>query len=339
MQEEAAWLGVRPPEKTAMHAAVSRYPATFASCTAVLLLTGFYAAAGALSSDELPSYATSSRQAIGMVLMLILLPAYIIATGFVCQRRSLEFVEQLRIDLPDPGIVDDAASAIRGALRKSWVWGGLAGLAMAPFNTQLSEAIALSSTQVVDLSLSIGQFILWVGVGLAGGMRVIAALAFSRLGDDVEIDLFNPGRLKPLVRSRLLDVVVIAGGLALTALQSLDAEFRWANYRSSALVMIPGATLLLLWPLRSIHLRMRGEKRRQLEQIDELVSQTRHARGSEGILRFEALLAHRDRIRQQRTWPLDTALLSRFAFYVVIPPLAWIGAALVENVIDRLASG
>lgn len=210
---------------------------------------------------------------------------------------------------------------------------------MAPFNTQLLEAIARSSTQIVDLSVSIGQYILWVSVGLAAGMRVVIARAFSRLGDCIEIDLFNPDRLQPLARSRLLDVVVLAGGLALTALQSLDAEFRWINYRSSVLVMIPGATFLLLWPLRSIHLRMRAEKRRQLAQIEELVSQMSNSRTGEEILRFGTLLAHRDRVRQQRTWPLDTSLLTRFAFFVVIPPIAWVGAALVENVIDRLVAG
>jgi hypothetical protein len=319
-----------------MNAAVSRYPATLASCTTVLLLTGFYVAAGALPPDELPVFTDSVRQAVGMVLMLILLPAYIVATSFVSQRRSVEFAEQLRDQLPDSGMVDEAVSAIRGALRKSWIWGGLAGLAMAPLNTQLFDAARGNS---VDLSISIGQFILWISVGLAVGMRVVVALAFSRLGQSVEIDLFNPARLKPLARSRLLDVVVIAGGLALTALQSLDAEFRWDNYRFIVFVIIPAATLLLLWPLRSIHLRMRGEKRRQLEQIDELVSQTRAARTIDEIQRLETLLAHRDRIHQQRTWPLDTALLSRFALYIVIPPLAWIGAALVENVIDRVAGG
>jgi hypothetical protein len=322
-----------------MHAYLSRYPAVFASCAAVVLLTGFYVATGALSASELPSHATSRRQATGMALMLIVLPAYIIATSFVCQRRSLGFIEQLRGEFPDPGVVDEAASAVRGALGKSWVWGGLAGLAMAPFNTQLLDAIARSSTQIVDLSISIGQFILWVSVGLAGGMRVVAARAFSRLGDRIEIDLTNPARLQPLARSRLLDVVVIAGGLALTAFQSLDAEFRWANYRSSVLVMIPGATLLLFWPLRSLHQRMRGEKRRQIAKIDKVVSELRTARTGEEIARFEILLAHRDRVHQQRTWPLDTSLISRFAFYVVIPPLAWIGAALVENVIDRLVTG
>ncbi|MGD8417313.1 MAG: hypothetical protein PVH91_09665 [Pseudomonadales bacterium] len=34
-------------------------------------------------------------------------------------------------------------------------------------------------------------------------------------------------------------------------------------------------------------------------------------------------------------WPLDLSLVSRVAVYLVIPPLAWVGAAVVENVVQR----
>ena len=54
---------------------------------------------------------------------------------------------------------------------------------------------------------------------------------------------------------------------------------------------------------------------------------------------LESLLAHRDRLREQSTWPLSTALVSRVFLYLIIPPLAWAGAALVELLVDRLIAG
>ena len=55
----------------------------------------------------------------------------------------------------------------------------------------------------------------------------------------------------------------------------------------------------------------------------------------EASARLETLLAHRDRLRAVRTWPLSTGLISRVLLYLVIPPLAWAGAAVVERMVDR----
>ena len=53
------------------------------------------------------------------------------------------------------------------------------------------------------------------------------------------------------------------------------------------------------------------------------------------LVRMEALLSHRDRIADLSTWPLDVKLASRIALYVVLPPIAWSAAALVEVLIER----
>ena len=35
-------------------------------------------------------------------------------------------------------------------------------------------------------------------------------------------------------------------------------------------------------------------------------------------------------------WPFDVGVMTRLAFYLVIPPLTWVGAALIENAVDAL---
>jgi hypothetical protein len=57
-----------------------------------------------------------------------------------------------------------------------------------------------------------------------------------------------------------------------------------------------------------------------------------HAR----LEKINNLLDHRQHMRRVSDWPLDIGALSRLGFYLIIPPLTWIGAALIENIVDAL---
>ncbi|MEZ5504311.1 MAG: hypothetical protein R3E50_17250 [Halioglobus sp.] len=35
-------------------------------------------------------------------------------------------------------------------------------------------------------------------------------------------------------------------------------------------------------------------------------------------------------------WPFDFPALLRLGLYLILPPLAWVGAALIQNLVDRL---
>ena len=120
---------------------------------------------------------------------------------------------------------------------------------------------------------------------------------------------------------------------------ALDAEFRWGNYNFALAVAIPFSLTLLLWPLWSIHGRIRDEKQAHLSRIDGWIQAANSATTTEDILKLETLLAHRDRVQAQRTWLLSTDVVSRVFLYLIIPPLAWVGAAMVERLVDQLAGG
>jgi hypothetical protein len=280
-----------------------------AGAACLLLLTAIFWASGALWPTELPDYASSGRQITGMALMLIILPSYFIVVIFATPRRSLELVEQLRPFLPDPRDALGARDAIRNGLKTSWLAGSVAGLGMGLLNSRLIYSFTESTAPSIDISISFGQLFLWLMVGLWFGQRVIAARSFSRLGGVVEFDLFQLDRLKPLARSGMVDVLVIAGALALSPLQALDAEFRWYNYSFALMISIPAALFLTLWPMHSVHRRIRCEKERQLSRIGPLIQGAIRSATQGDIFRFETLLAHRDRLRSQRTWPLSTALV------------------------------
>jgi hypothetical protein len=316
-----------------------KHPATSVAVIFLLLGSVFYWFSGALWPEELPAYARSGRQITGTALMLIFLPAYFLSTAIVVRRHSLHLVEELRPQLPDSPAAEDAAVAIRGALRRSWLPATAIGFAAGLFNAPNIYAFTESTTPSIDISISVGQMFLWLLIAQVFGLRIEAARAFRRLGEVVHFDLFQLHRLKPLARSGLVDIMVITGALLISPLQSLDAEFRWYNYGFALMVAIPGSITLLLWPLWSIHGRIRDEKEAQLSRINGWIQTANRATTPEDTLKLEMLLAHRDRVRAQRTWLLSTDVASRVFLYLIIPPLAWVGAAMVERLVDQLVGG
>ncbi len=321
-----------------MGSVILKYPASVTTAACLILLTTLYWTSGTLWPVELPAstYTRSARAITGTALMLICTPSYLLAAMYVTQRRSLDLVEQLRPQLPEARHADEAAASIRSALKTSWLPASVAGLAAGFFNIPPIRVLAASTTPAIDISIAFGQMFLWLLVGLLFGSRVISARSFNRLGKVVQFDLFQLDRVRPLARSGLVDVLTIAGALAFSPLQALDAEFRWYNYGFALMVALPATLTLLLWPLWSIHRRMRGEKSHQLSQINDLIEETRADTSRADIPRLETLLSHRDRLLDQRTWPVSTALVSRVFLYLIIPPLAWVGAALVELLLDRM---
>lgn len=300
------------------------------------LMAFLYWQIGALSPEALPQYANTPRQILGMALMLTLLPAYIPLAAWLGQRRSLALAEELRPQLPDPSAADAVHEAVRSGLRRHWAKALALGIAMGLLNTNPLEALR-DPAPGLAIALSLGQMVLWSLVGLLFAVRVPVSSAFRRLAEVVPLDVLRPEQQKPISQAGLTDIAIIAGALLLTPLQSLDAEFRWFNYQFGLLIALPSAAFLLLWPLQPIHRRNRADRDRRLVAIDRQLAELAGVPPAtpEASARLETLLAHRDRLRAVRTWPLSTGLISRVLLYLVIPPLAWAGAAVVERMVDR----
>jgi hypothetical protein len=58
--------------------------------------------------------------------------------------------------------------------------------------------------------------------------------------------------------------------------------------------------------------------------------------GSDALETLVPLLTYRREISQLSTWPFDLGNITTLAFYLVIPPLTWTGAALIENLVNFL---
>ncbi|NNL66315.1 MAG: hypothetical protein HKP30_08740, partial [Myxococcales bacterium] len=297
-------------EATAPHGVGVPGPPT--AIALLFVLAVFFWLTGALFPTEIPTYATSALQITGMALMLILVPAYLVAALWLAQRRSLRLVDELRPRLPDKRVADTAAGRIRGALRRGWIPGAAGGFAMGMLNTNFREALAREAP-VVDLSINSGQILLWLLIGLVISTRIHTGFTFRGVAEHVELALLEPDRLKAMSRTGVVDVALAAGAMLLSPLQSLDAEFRWYNYQNAFLVVIPTIAFALVWPLQPLHRRNRAERDARLAVLDAQLERLSDGAPAtaEDAARLETLLAHRDRLRTARTWPLSMGLLSR----------------------------
>lgn len=91
--------------------------------------------------------------------------------------------------------------------------------------------------------------------------------------------------------------------------------------------------------MMSVHARLREQKREELARLAELIRKAPRSLEEGAMSRLELLFQRRDRVQALHTWPLDVAMMSRIVLYGVIPPAAWIAAALVEQVLESLLGG
>jgi hypothetical protein len=57
---------------------------------------------------------------------------------------------------------------------------------------------------------------------------------------------------------------------------------------------------------------------------------------AESLSAITRLLLYRREIQQASEWPFDMPTLTRLGLYLILPPLTWVAAALIENLVDKL---
>jgi hypothetical protein len=302
----------------------------------------YFAASGALFPDSFSANWTSSRQITGMALMFASLLGYLAGFFLYTSARSAEHVEQLRPLFSGPEA--EALVASLNRLRPGRFWVATAvGVALGCFNIDWTNLANLGRVPnwPMDLSLVLGSMTVWIVAAQVIYSRAHDALLLSRLGRSfVEVDVFQPDRLGAFARVGILDFLLAMGALALTPLQALDAEFRYYNYSFAFAVVLPGSAFLLLAPMWGIHQRLLEVKARALAAIEADIAAASRGHDEQPLLHLNALVERRAYLRSVHTWPMDLRAVSRVGFYLIIPPLAWIAAALVEMLVENfLARG
>jgi putative Mn2+ efflux pump MntP len=310
------------------------HAAAITSVSSAALLTIFFLVAGTFQAKVLPQYFTSLEQLHGTVILLILVPTFLLVFLISGQRRSMRYAQELF----DNGASDQRPDAWLRPInaRVPLIGMGFGLLYALLVNTPLAWLGDFFHANSVARSIVIGQAILWTLVGLALSYRLHTAFSYNKLGRTVRFDLLDFRRVAPFAKNGVDDVVAVAILLALSTTQSLDAQFRLENYAAAMLIALPAAGFLFLLPMLSIHRRLVQARAEYVEQMNSQIASASRELSPDAIQKLELLMQHRDRAADILTWPLDWTIYSRLAFYIILPPIAWLGAAFVEFGVGRI---
>jgi hypothetical protein len=191
------------------------------------------------------------------------------------------------------------------------------------------------------LWLAARNFVNWWVVARAMVLELMLARDFSRLGDRLAgIDLLDRTPLEPFGRRALRNVLLwmlLAAFLSLTYLGE-----GWASEMMPlALVGLTSFALAaFLLPLLGAHRRIRELKYAELARVRAAIREAHahtfahSAAERPGGGRLADLVSYEARIAGVGEWPIDASTLLRFALYLAIGLGSWVGAAVVERVLE-----
>lgn len=213
-------------------------------------------------------------------------------------------------------------------------WSSLEGSLYAGLQATVASLNGLMST--------LGTILTWVVMTSVIFMLIQQAVVFARLGArEVQATPFNLRRLTPFARVSISASLATIGALALFPLMSLEGETDLQEILPGAIAMAVPLVAIFLLPVWPLHRRLANMKQRNLADIDLLINQSLDQRGfidanAERPERLNLLLTYRRELEECATWPFDLSNFARLALYLIIPPLTWVAAALIENLVDSV---
>lgn len=306
-----------------------RYSTAVTVVTTVSLLSFIYMASGAMNVDNAPWYFSSDREYQGMLLLVILLPGYILGSAIYSQRRALQIARTI-----DERNNLQLAGAVLHLPGTGTAIAGLLGFFYAILFNIPGNGLNVLEASPTERAMILGQTTIWVLLACLLFVRITTSRAFRKFSDDAPVDIFEPSNLRPFAQLGLIDVLVIAVGLVLSTVQSLDFSFRPDNYSKALVILVPASVFLVMYPIWGIHVRMKENRQEQLDELNRLIREASKSLSPDDVHQLEVLLQRRERVSEAPTWPVNVSTFQRFLLYIIIPPLAWVGAALVELVVE-----
>ena len=164
------------------------------------------------------------------------------------------------------------------------------------------------------------------------------AIVFARIARQSVVDLLNTAALTPFARVAVSSTLAVIGAQASFPLMLISGSASPSTYIPGLIATCGPMFVLFLLPVWPIHRAIAVAKRERLRELNHAISQAPvpDLAKPKTLKRLSPLLALRREIQQVSEWPFDTSVVSRLGLYLIIPPLTWVGAALIENLVAGL---
>ncbi|MEM7360092.1 MAG: hypothetical protein AAF431_13400 [Pseudomonadota bacterium] len=188
----------------------------------------------------------------------------------------------------------------------------------------------------------VGTLMVWTVMTIVTTGLIQQAALFARLGaNQAQLSLLNKRKLLPFARVSIISSLSIIGALVLFPLMSIGDDVSLVESLPGAIATLIPLIVMFIIPIWPVHRRLTVMKENELNAIDEKISHEIQPSGKvelelEQLDRLAPLLNYRREIANVSTWPFDIGTLTRLSLYLILPPLTWVGAALIENLVDSM---
>jgi hypothetical protein len=317
-------------------------PFSLACAVLLVLLAAAYGAhsilAGSPTFDQLQPLLGLDRH-LRTNFVLAIVSAYTFGAGLAGLAKATREFDRLRpiLRLDDRAIATHRARLVpetRSILIAALI-GGFFGAAL-NLSPYLESTVRQSHPSLHSLPFMILLF------GLLGAMAVLThreSQVFNEMGRQyLDVDLLDPGAFSPFAAVGLLNAGFWFVGSAISSLLVTSTGNMWVVVGVIVVTTAFGVATLIL-PARGLHANIRERKREELVRIRAAIASERASLFSSSERsplppQMSAMLAYESRIESVREWPFDTSTLSRFALFLLIPLVSWIGGALVERAVN-----
>jgi hypothetical protein len=176
--------------------------------------------------------------------------------------------------------------------------------------------------------------------GRLGHLTITCARAVGGRADAIaRIDLLDLAPFAPFARQSLQTILVWLLMLSLFAVNAVDPGFLLPVASMTVLCGGLAAAALALCN-RGIHRRIREAKQQQIATVNAALRGDLDAReriaiaGGTSELSVSDLFSYRRFLDDAREWAFDSSAWLRFALYLAIPLGSWLGAAVVERLLE-----
>ncbi|MFK7977812.1 MAG: hypothetical protein AB8C02_16900 [Halioglobus sp.] len=280
------------------------------------------------------------------VLFFSLIIAYIIPVFSFITARARDALDDLR---PLLTIEPEEFFAKRQSLdslspQESLLWlacAAFSGLChMAFMRGSFGAAITSTFSNMAGFMSSAGALLTWIVMTTVIVKLIQQAMIFSSLGANrVRVSLINFESLLPFGRVAITASLAIIGALALFPLINMGDSVHLSESVPGAVAVLFPLLVMFVIPVWPLHRRLRRLKEAELLRVNAEIARKSqgHSVGvppEQALAVLSPLLTYRHEIAKTPTWPFDLGNVARLFFYLIIIPLTWIGAALIENVVD-----
>ena len=291
---------------------------------------------------------TTSQTISPVTLFFTLIISYIIPIYSFISEKSEQALDDLREELT---LSTEEFTRIRLSITHSTFTGNitppLIGFAIALIHQWFifGTFLAFVSEKGINIEILagyIGTFLIWITMSSVIRSLVSIARIFSKLGKNhTQIDLHQTHKLVPFARVAIISTLALIGALALFPILLFDSDMPLLGALPGFIATGIPIFIMLAIPVWPIHRRLLQAKEQALAHTRELISDKTEnlnvqSMNTETIVKLAPLLAYQRSLIQISTWPFDLGAITRLTLYLIIPPITWVGAALIEKGLESI---